>query len=93
MIALEHITKAYYYRGQPKYIARDISIVFPTKSRIGLMGRNGAGKSTLLSIIAGSINPDAGRVKVTGTMSWPIGLQGCIHPDKGGSEKPRRALE
>lgn len=86
MIALEHITKAYYYRGQPKFIARDISIVFPTDTRIGLMGRNGAGKSTLLSIIAGSLNPDAGRVRVTGTISWPIGLQGCIHPELTGAQ-------
>jgi capsular polysaccharide transport system ATP-binding protein len=86
MIALEHITKAYYYRGHPKYIARDISIIFPSHTRVGLMGRNGAGKSTLLSIIAGSLNPDAGRVKVTGTISWPIGLQGCIHPELTGAQ-------
>ena len=86
MIALEHITKAYYYRGHPKYIARDISIVFPSHTRVGLMGRNGAGKSTLLSIIAGSLNPDAGRVRVTGTISWPIGLTGCIHPELTGAQ-------
>jgi capsular polysaccharide transport system ATP-binding protein len=86
MIQLEHITKAYYYRGRPKYIARDISVVFPSHSRVGLMGRNGAGKSTLLSIIAGSLNPDSGRVRVTGTISWPIGLQGCIHPDLTGAQ-------
>ena len=86
MIALEHITKAYYYRGQPKYIARDISVVFPSHTRVGLMGRNGAGKSTLLSIIAGSLNPDQGRVHVTGTISWPIGLQGCIHPELTGAQ-------
>ena len=86
MIALDHITKAYYYRGQPKYIARDISIVFPTEARVGLMGRNGAGKSTLLSIIAGSLNPDSGRVRTTGSISWPIGLTGCIHPELTGAQ-------
>ena len=86
MIALDHITKAYYYRGQPKYIARDISIVFPTDARVGLMGRNGAGKSTLLSIIAGSLNPDSGRVRTTGSISWPIGLTGCIHPELTGAQ-------
>ncbi len=86
MIELEHITKAYYYRGRPKYVAKDVSAVFPSHSRVGLMGRNGAGKSTLLSIIAGSLNPDSGRVRVTGTISWPIGLQGCIHPDLTGAQ-------
>ena len=86
MIRLEHVTKAYYYQGRPKYIARDISVEFPTGSRVGLMGRNGAGKSTLLSIIAGSMNPDRGRVRVFGTISWPIGLTGCIHPELTGAQ-------
>ena len=86
MIALEHITKAYWYRGQPKYIARDISIIFPAGSRVGLMGRNGTGKSTILSIIAGSLNPDSGRVHIKGTISWPIGLTGCIHPELTGAQ-------
>jgi capsular polysaccharide transport system ATP-binding protein len=86
MIELDHITKAYWYRGQPKYIARDISMVFPTGARVGLMGRNGTGKSTLLSMIAGSMNPDSGRVRITGTISWPIGLTGCIHPELTGAQ-------
>ena len=84
MIELQNITKAYYYKGHPKFIARNISAVFPTGSRIGLMGRNGAGKSTLLAIIAGSLNADSGRVRITGSMSWPIGLTGCTHPDLTG---------
>ena len=86
MITLENVTKAYYYRGKPKYIARDISITFPTEARVGLMGRNGAGKSTLLSIIAGSLNPDRGRVRTSGSISWPIGLTGCIHPELTGAQ-------
>ena len=84
MITLEHVTKAYYYHGQPKYVARDINAVFPSGKSIGLLGRNGAGKSTLLQIIAGSLNPDQGRVRVTGNISWPIGLTGCIHPELTG---------
>lgn len=86
MIALDRITKAFRHKGVPNYVARDISAVFPAGSRVGLMGRNGAGKSTLLSIIAGSMIPDAGRVRITGSLSWPIGLSGCIHPDLTGAQ-------
>ncbi|WP_422785392.1 ABC-F family ATP-binding cassette domain-containing protein [Ruicaihuangia caeni] len=34
--------------------------------RIGVVGRNGDGKSTLLKLLAGRIEPDAGRVTVRG---------------------------
>jgi len=86
MIRLEHVTKAYWYQGRPKYIARDLSAVFPTEARVALMGRNGAGKSTLMAMIAGSLNPDSGRVRVSGSISWPIGLTGCIHPELTGGQ-------
>lgn len=86
MIQLENVTKAYWYRGQPKYIARDLSAVIPDGAKVALMGRNGAGKSTLLSMIAGNINPDRGRVRVTGALSWPIGLTGCIQGDLTGAQ-------
>jgi capsular polysaccharide transport system ATP-binding protein len=84
MISLENLTKAYWYRGKPKYIARDLNIVIPDGARVALLGRNGAGKSTLLRLIAGSINPQRGRIRVTGSMSWPIGLTGCIQADLTG---------
>ena len=86
MIRLEHVTKAYYYHGHPKFIVRDVNVTFPTRASVGLMGRNGAGKSTLMQIIAGSLNPDSGRVRVDGAISWPIGLTGCIHPELTGAQ-------
>lgn len=89
MIQLEHLTKAYRYRGHAKYIVKDVSATFPTGAAIGLLGRNGAGKSTLLQVIAGTLNADSGRVRVTGTISWPIGLAGCIHPDLTGTQNVR----
>ncbi len=84
MITLENLTKAYWYRGKPKYIARDLNVVIPDGARLALLGRNGAGKSTLLRLIAGNINPERGRIRVTGSLSWPIGLTGCIQADLTG---------
>jgi capsular polysaccharide transport system ATP-binding protein len=84
MIELDNITKAYWYRGVPKYIAKNVSAVIPTGAKLALMGRNGAGKSTLLAMIAGGINPNHGRIRITGSLSWPIGLTGSIQGDLTG---------
>lgn len=40
----------------------DLSVGIEEKERIGFVGPNGAGKSTLLKILAGRIEPDAGKV-------------------------------
>ncbi len=37
-----------------------------TGDRIGVVGRNGGGKSTLLRVMAGSQEPDAGRISKQG---------------------------
>ena len=89
MIKLEGVTKAYRYRGIPKYIARDVSATIPQGAQLALIGRNGAGKSTLMSMIAGNLNPDRGRITVTGAISWPIGLTGTIQGDLTGIQNVR----
>ncbi len=58
-----------------------VSVEFPTKTvfdsvslgvdegdRIGIVGRNGDGKSTLLSVLAGTLEPDEGRVLRNGAV-------------------------
>lgn len=89
MIQLDAVTKAYRYRGIPKYIARNISATIPLGAKLALMGRNGAGKSTMLSMIAGNLNPDRGRITVTGAISWPIGLTGTVQGDLTGIQNVR----
>ena len=89
MIRLENLTKGYGYQGHVKYIVKNANLTIPAGATVGLMGRNGAGKSTLLQLIAGTLNPNSGRVRIEGNVSWPIGLAGCIHPEMTGTQNVR----
>ncbi len=89
MIRLDGLTKSFSFRGERKIVADGLTIDLPGHVAIGLLGRNGAGKSTLLRMIAGTAEPDAGRVLVEGTISWPVGLAGCFHPDLSGAQNTR----
>ena len=46
-----------------KSVLRDIEWRIGPGERTGIVGANGAGKSTLLGLIAGTVQPDSGRVK------------------------------
>lgn len=60
LVTLENISIR--FRGPA--LLDDVSRVIEPGDRIGLLGRNGAGKTTLLKILAGSIQPDNGKVIV-----------------------------
>ncbi|RMD48710.1 MAG: ABC transporter ATP-binding protein [Alphaproteobacteria bacterium] len=89
MIRLEGVTKRYPAAGGWKVVADNISVTIPSGVSLGLLGRNGAGKSTLLGMIAGSINPDRGRIVTDGTISWPVGFAGSFHRDLTGLQNTR----
>ena len=48
---------------------RDISFHLAPGDRLGLVGRNGAGKTTLLRILAGIYEPQAGHVRIQGSLN------------------------
>lgn len=89
MIRLEKLTKVFVLRGARKVVANDISFVFPSRRAVGLLGRNGAGKSTMLQMIAGTVDPTAGRVVSNGSISWPVGFAGSFHRDLTGAQNAR----
>ena len=89
MISLNHVCKSHVSRGVRKCVARDLCFEFPKGQAMALFGRNGAGKSSLLQMIAGTMKPDAGRIRRRGKVSWPVGFQGSFHPDLTGLENTR----
>ncbi|MEM7470538.1 MAG: ABC transporter ATP-binding protein [Pseudomonadota bacterium] len=89
MIELKDLTKSFRIRGCRKFVARDVSAIFPERTCVALLGRNGTGKSTLLKIIGGTMRPDYGEVVSTGSISWQIGFAGSFHPDLTGAQNTR----
>ena len=57
-----------------KLILGNVTLGVDEGDRIGIVGTNGDGKSTLLSVLAGTLEPDEGRV--THRRDVPVGLLG-----------------
>jgi ABC-type polysaccharide/polyol phosphate transport system ATPase subunit len=64
----------------------DVSFEVRRGEFFGIVGRNGSGKSTLLKTIAGIYRPDAGRVRVNGTLAPFIELGVGFNPELSGRE-------
>jgi ATPase subunit of ABC transporter with duplicated ATPase domains len=59
VVDLENVSVSYGDRS----VLTDVTWRIAPGERTGILGVNGAGKSTLLSLVAGSLQPTAGRVK------------------------------
>lgn len=67
-LALKNVSFFYCpQNGEEKqYILRNVSIEFPAKGAIAIMGPSGAGKTTLIDIICGLLSPTSGDILVDG---------------------------
>ena len=80
MIELDGVVKSYRLKAGKRTVLDHVSATFPFGMRIGILGMNGAGKSTLLRLLAGSEEPDRGRIVRGGRISFPIGFTGTFNP-------------
>ena len=86
MIQLNKVFKFYRTDGHTKIVLDHVSAVFDSTRSFGLLGVNGAGKSTTLRLIAGTELPNAGSVRRSVRVSWPLGFAGGFHPEMTGRE-------
>lgn len=76
-------------RGQApdwSWAVRNVTLECEPGDATGIVGNNGSGKSTYLKILAGVMDPYAGRVSVGGRIGALIEVRGGIHPELTGRE-------
>lgn len=62
-------------------VLRSINLRVAAGAKLGVVGANGAGKSTLLRVIAGILEPTAGRVAVSGSVAPLLELGAGFDPE------------
>jgi lipopolysaccharide transport system ATP-binding protein len=73
-------------RHELHWVLRDMNFRVAPGEAVGIIGINGAGKSTLLKLIAGTTQPTAGAVQITGHVAALLELGMGFHPDFTGRQ-------
>ena len=73
-------------RGEEFRAIQGLSFKVKAGESVAFIGGNGAGKSTLLGLVAGTVFPTRGHVRVRGRIGALLELGAGFHPDLTGSE-------
>ncbi len=74
-IVIENVTLT--YPGKQTPAIADVSLTIPAGTSIAFVGPSGAGKTTIIDILLGVLNPDSGKVLISGlpplsaVAKWP----------------------
>ncbi|HUP22739.1 MAG TPA: ABC transporter ATP-binding protein [Thermoanaerobaculia bacterium] len=68
---------------------RGVDLTVERGRTVGVVGRNGSGKSTLLELVAGSLRPTTGELRVEGRVAAILELGSAMNPEFTGRENAR----
>jgi lipopolysaccharide transport system ATP-binding protein len=71
---------------QKHYALRDISLDVRHGEVVGVVGKNGAGKSTLLKLLANTLQPSEGTLRIEGRVAALLELGASFHPEMSGHD-------
>lgn len=84
MIEMHNVFKYYKTGGHTKIVLDHVSTTFERGHSYGILGVNGAGKSTTMRLLAGTELPDAGKIKRSVRVSWPLGFASAFNAAMSG---------